>query len=412
MSAFSIPLSGLAAGSAALNVIANNLANLSTDGYKDQSLSFADLFNQMQGTSGNGDPLQVGSGVSVAGTTSNFSDGNVTSTGIDSNMALQGKGFFVVQNGSQVAYTRSGDFTVNSSGQLVTPSGELVMGYPATAGVVSTSSALQPLVVTQAADVPASATTSFDMTTNLNSSAAVGDTFNTPITVYDSLGTSHVLSVEFTKSSANNWSYSITLPAADTGGTGTATTVASGTLAFDSNGALTSPTSAVTGISVGGLADGASDLSLTWNLADASGNSTITQQNSTSATTATDQDGYASGTLTGYSVQSDGTIQGEFSNKQTLALGRVAVASFANVQGLQQIGNNDYLATFASGQAIVGQAGTGGNGTITGDAVESSNVSLSAEFAKMIQAQQNYQANAKALTTMNQISQATIQMMS
>jgi len=152
-------------------------------------------------------------------------------------------------------------------------------------------------------------------------------------------------------------------------------------------------------------------MNLTWNVADASGNPTITQQNATSATATTNQNGYGVGSLTGYSVLPDGTVQGQFSNKETLALGQVAVASFANTQGLQQTGSNDYQATFASGAAVVGQAGAAGNGSITGGSVETSNVSLSEEFSKMIVAQQGYEANAKALTTMNQISQATIQMM-
>src|SRR5271156_5682471 len=138
MSAFSIPLSGLEASSSALNTIANNLANLNTDVYKDQTLNFADVFNQIQGTSGNGDPIQPRSGVQIAGTTADFNNGSVSSTGVASNLALQGNGFFVVQNGSGTDYTRAGDFTVNSSGQLCTPSGELVMGYPAVDGVVAT----------------------------------------------------------------------------------------------------------------------------------------------------------------------------------------------------------------------------------------------------------------------------------
>jgi len=217
--------------------------------------------------------------------------------------------------------------------------------------------------------------------------------------------------VNYTNTSANNWSYSVTLPASATGGTGSPTTVASGTLAFNSSGQLTSPTGSVTGINITGLSDGAAAMNLTWNVADASGNPTITQQNATSATATTNQNGYGVGSLTGYSVLPDGTVQGQFSNKETLALGQVAVASFANTQGLQQTGSNDYQATFASGAAVVGQAGAAGNGSITGGSVETSNVSLSEEFSKMIVAQQGYEANAKALTTMNQISQATIQMM-
>jgi len=411
MSAFSIPLSGLEASSSSLNVIANNLANLNTDGYKNETLNFGDIFNQMQGTSGNGDPIQTGSGVQVAGTTANFADGTVNSTGISSNLALQGNGFFVVQNGSGTDYTRSGDFTVNSSGQLTTQSGELVMGYPATNGVVSTSEALAPISVNQATTIPGVATTSFQMNTNLDSSAGVGGTFSSPITVYDSLGTAQTLTVNYTNTSPNNWSYTVTLPASATGGTGSPTTVSSGTLAFNSSGQLTSPSGSVTGIKVSGLADGAADLNLTWNLNGAGGNPTITQQNSASATATANQNGYGVGTLTNYSVLPDGTVQGQFSNQQTLALGQVAVASFANAQGLTQTGSNDYQGSFASGAAVVGTAGTGGNGSIKGGAVEESNVDLSTEFSTMIVAQQNYEANAKALTTLNQISQATIQMM-
>jgi flagellar hook protein FlgE len=415
MSAFSIPLSGLAASSDALNVIANNLANLNTDGYKDESLTFGDVFNQIQSVSGNGDPIQIGSGVQVAGETSNFTNGTVTDTGIASNMALQGNGFFVVENtanNNTTSYTRDGNFSVNSQGELTSPDGELVMGYPAVNGVVNTSAALAPINVNQTANIPAVATSSFSMDTNLNAGAASGDTFSTPITVYDSLGNSHVLTATFTNTGANSWSYSFSIPAADTGGTGAATTVGSGTLTFNSSGQLTSPSTPVTGIKISGLADGAATMNLTWNL-DGTGNTpTITQQAATSATSTTSQNGYGVGTLTGYSVLSDGTVQGQFSNNQTMALGQVAVASFANVQGLTQTGNGDYQATFASGAAVIGQAGAGGNGTITGGAVEESNVSLSTEFANMIVAQQGYEANAKALTTMDQVSQATIQLIS
>jgi flagellar hook protein FlgE len=411
MSAFSIPLSGLEATSQSLNVIANNLANLNTDGYKDETLNFGDIFNQMQGTSGNGDPIQTGSGVQAAGTSSNFSNGSVSSTGVASNMALQGNGFFVVQNGTQTDYTRSGDFSVNSSGQLTTPDGELVMGYPAINGVVSTSGALAPISVNQASTVPGVASSTFQMSTNLDSSAGVGTTFSTPITVYDSLGASQTLSVQYTNTAANKWSYTITLPAAATGGTGNPTTIASGNLTFNSSGQLTAPTGTVTGIKITGLADGAANMNLTWDLNDASGNPSITQQDAASATSTTTQNGYGVGTLSSYSVLPDGTVQGQFSNNQTLALGQVAIASFANAQGLAQSGQSDYQATYASGAAVVGQAGAGGNGTITGGSVEGSNVNLSTEFANMIVAQQGYEANAKALTTLDQISQATIQMM-
>jgi flagellar hook protein FlgE len=353
--------------------------------------------------------------VKVAGETANFTNGTVASTGVAANMALQGNGFFVVQDtaDNQTSFTRDGDFSVNSQGQLVTSEGQLVMGYPAVNGQISTSSILGPISVNQATNIPAVATTNIEMNTNLDAAAGTGTTFSAPITIYDSLGSSHVLTVTYTNTGANTWGYSIGIPSSDiTGGTGTSTTVATGTMKFDSSGNLTTPASPITGINIGNLADGAANMSLSWNLTGAGGGASITQQDAVSATTTTTQNGYGVGTLTGYSVLSDGTVEGQFSNDQTLALGRVAVASFANPQGLQQTGSNDLQATFASGAAVVGEAGAGGNGTITGGAVEDSNVNLSTEFANMIVAQQNYDANAKVLTTMDQVSQATIQLIS
>jgi len=409
MASFSVPLSGLEADSSWLNTISNNLANLNTDGYKNENLTFGDVFAQINGASGNGDPIQIGSGVQVSATTSNFSNGNVESTGIDSNMALQGNGLFVVQGDGQTSYTRSGDFSVNSAGQLITASGQLVLGYPAVNGVVDTGGTLGPIDVNPTGTIAGTPTTTFQTDTNLNSSAAVGDTFSTPITVYDSLGGSQTLNIQYTNTGTNAWSYTITLPASATGAANP-TTVATGTMTFNSSGELLTPAGgSVTGIKLTGLADGAANMNLTWNLS-ASGSPTITQLDSTSATSSTTQDGFGVGTLTGFTVGADGTIEGQFSNERAQALGQVAVASFANVQGLTQSNDGDYSPTMASGAAVIGTAGAGGNGTIEGTSVEESNVNLSAEFANMIVAQQGYQANAKALTTMDQIEQATMQM--
>lgn len=411
MSAFAIPLSGLTAESDALNVIANNLANLNTDGYKDQSLSFSDIYNQMQGVSGNGDPIQIGSGVEVGAVSSNYSNGNIDSTGINSNMALQGNGFFVVQDptSGQMSYTRDGDFTVNAQGQLTTATGQVVLGYPAVNGTVSTAVPV-PITVNQQGNIPASATTSFQMATNLDATATPGTTYSTPLTVYDSLGNAQNLTVTFTNTGTNAWSYNISIPSTAVGGTGTTTQVASGSLTFDSSGNLLTPSSPITGIKISGLTDGAADLSLTWNLTGTGGSNLMTQQAAASGTSSTTANGYASGALTGYTILPDGTIQGQFTNNQTMALGQVAVASFANVQGLAQLGNGNLQASEASGAAVIGTAEAGGNGSITGGSVEESNVSLSSEFSNMIVAQQGYEANAKVLTTMDQISQATIQL--
>jgi flagellar hook protein FlgE len=411
MSFFAVPLSGLTASQSELQTISNNLANVDTDGYKDQTLSFADLFAASTSNNGADDPLQTGQGVEVSATNTNFSDGTVTSTGIPSNMALSGNGFFVVQQSDgQLAYTRTGDFTTNAAGQLIAPSGALVMGYPAVGGVVNTSAALQPLQVSTGTTSPATATTSFSATTNLDSSTAVGGTYTGTISVVDSLGESHTLSIDYTKTAANTWSYTITAPTADTGAANS--TIATGTLDFDSSGNLTSPSGSISGITIPSFTDGAAAMNLTWDLTDSSGNGLMTQTDLASSTSTTTQNGVASASLDSYTIAADGTIEGTFSSGATTALGQVAVATVANPQGLTQLGQNLFQVTGGSGNADVGVAGTGGRATITGGSVEGSNVDEATEFSNMIVAQQAYDANSKSVSTFDQVEQATLQMLS
>src|ERR1700761_8852553 len=245
MASFAVPLSGLSAAQSELQYISNNLANMNTIGYKDQTVSFSDLFSQASAspTNGSGDPIQSGSGVQISATDSDFTEGNLNQTSIPSNIAISGNGFFVVRglDGSQ-DYTRAGDFTTNDAGQLVSPQGSLLLGSPAVNGKIDTSAALQPLEVGSVTS-PAQATTSFTITANMNSGANVGDTAPpSTFSVYDSLGEAHTLSVSYTKTGVNTWSYNVSVPSADLSGGGTGnTTVASGTLSFDSNGGLVLP---------------------------------------------------------------------------------------------------------------------------------------------------------------------------
>jgi flagellar hook protein FlgE len=433
MGSFATPLSGLTAAQGQLQSVSNNLANINTDGYKDQTLTFADVFSQNGVTNGSGDPVQTGSGVTISSTDANFTEGSLNATGTTSNMALSGNGFFVVQSASGLPdYTRAGDFATNKSGQIVTPSGELVLGYPATNGVVNTAAALQPLQVGTGVTSPAVASTSFDISANLNASSAVGSTASSTLPVFDSLGAAHTLSVTYTMTAPNTWGYSITLPSSDLSPApaNATTAVASGTLNFNSAGVLVStlPTGATATVAPSAgiaitippvavppaaqttFANGAATMPLTWTLV-TSGAPTLTQTSTASATSATSTNGFASGTLQTYAVQPDGTISGTFSSGQTLALGQVAVSVFANNQGLVAVGNNNYQATAASGPSVVGVAGTGGRGTVIGGSVEQSNVNIATEFSKLIVAQQAYSANAKTITTFNQVSQATIAML-
>jgi flagellar hook protein FlgE len=411
MGSFSSPLSGLLAAQQQLQSVSNNLANIDTDGYKDETLTFSDIFAQTGATSGSGDSVQIGSGVAVSSTDSNFTEGNLNSTSISSNMAISGNGFFVTQgtNGAQ-DFTRAGDFTTNKDGQLITPSGQLLLGYPAVNGVVNNSASMQPLQVGSMTS-PAVPSTTVGITANLDSDTAVGGTAtSSTVDVFDSLGTSHTLTVNYTMTATGTWNYTVTVPSADVvAGTAGDTTVGSGTLNFNGSGQLTSITNPVP-ISIPTLADGATQpLTLTGPFGTAA-NPTITQTALASATSATTTDGFAPGTLSTFAVQPDGTIEGTFTSGNTQALGQVAVASFTNNQGLVSVGNNDYQATVASGAAVIGQAGTGGRGTVVGGSVEQSNVDIATEFAKLIVAQQAYSANAKSITTFNTLSQATLAM--
>jgi len=409
MPMFSIPLSGLAASSDALSVIANNLANLNTTGFKDQEASFQDLFYQMIGNTGAGDPVQLGTGTEVGSVSTNFNDGSPDSTGVDTDAAITGNGFFVTQNNGVTEFTRDGQFAIGSTGELMTQDGQAVMGYLAVNGAIPPGQPLSPIMLGQGQISPPAATTTMQMTANLDATAAVGTTFTAPpLMVYDSLGVSHLLTFQYTKTAGNAWSYQITVPAADVGKTGNPVVVNSGNLTFNSSGNLTSPSGNVTGIAVTGLADGAANMNVTWNLYDTSGNPLLTQVASQSAESSTNQNGYSSGTLTAFSIGSDGTIQGTFTNGQTSPIAQLALASFSNDQGLQRVGANSYLSTLASGAAVIGAPGTGGRGNITGGALEQSNVDIATEFAKMIVAQRGFESNAKVVTTFDQVTQDTI----
>ena len=409
MPEFSIPLSGLTATTAALSAISNNLANLNTVGYKDTRAVFRDLFYQNLGTTQAGDPIQVGAGTGVGTLSTIFTPGSIQSTGVPTDVAISGDGFFVLKNAATYEFSRAGNFEVSTNGFLASEDGQPVLGYPAANGVVNTGSALGVLQVGKGQVSQPSATTQVQLGANLNADALTTDpAFTTPITVNDSLGGSHVLKFLFSKNSAGNWTYTITIPAADVGKTGTDQTVQAGTLTFDSSGKLTAPTANITGITVSGLADGAANMSFAWNLYDSTGTGMITQQSSASNTSSTSQNGFGSGDLTDFSIGSDGVIQGTFSNGKTMVLGQLALANFGNEQGLLRAGHNGYSATLSSGAAVIGVPGSGGRGTLTGGALEASNVDIATEFSAMITAERDYQANARAITTFDEIAQETI----
>lgn len=405
MGNFSIALSGLQADTVALNTIGNNLANLNTTAYKGQSTSFEDLFYQQIGESGSGDAIQTGAGVKVSGTSTNFLQGTMLPTTNSTDMALAGNGFFVVQQNGVQSLSRAGNFQLDSRGNLTTVDGQQVLGYGAVNGVVNQTAGLRALSIPVGANEATQATGNISVTANLNASATTGTTFSSPVQVFDSLGSSHQATITYTKAGTNTWNYAISLPAGDATGVPLNNT---GTLTFDTSGNLTSPTGSVNNVTFPGLTDGASNLSFNWNLNDSSGNPTIKQLAAASSNNGTQQDGFASGQYQSFTVDSSGVITAQFSNGRTSTIGQVAVATVANTAGLAATGNNNFRTTAASGLATVGVAGTGGRGTISDDALERSNIDISAEFSNLIVAQRAFEANSKTVMTFDTVTQDTL----
>jgi flagellar hook protein FlgE len=499
---FSIPLSGLTAESTALSAIANNLSNQNTTGYKDTNVLFSDLFYQSLGTTGSGDPIQEGAGTKIGSMPALFTQGSVSATGVPTDVAIQGSGFFAVQNSSgAVDYTRAGDFSVDANNFLVTSEGQQVLGYPAVNGVVNTGAGIAPLQLGAGTISPPAATANAELTLNLNAISTPGQTFSTPVQIYDSLGASHTLTYTFTNTAPNTWSYSLALPPSDLlpiGGVAQTGVLATGVLSFNGNGVLTGTTASTAGvptyagtgngtmsavtagpaavaetitvaavdathfsvtgsvsgplgtatvgtpftsgqigftlaagttafvagdtftvattpgtlaaippISITNFADGASNQTFKWNVLNGT-TPLITQVAAPSSTSAIGQDGSSSGSLANFTIGADGTITGSFTNGKTQALGELALANFADVNGLQLNGNTDLTPTLASGPAVVGIPGSGGLGTLSGGSLELSNVDIATEFAKLIVAQRGFEADAKAVTTFDQITQDTI----
>jgi flagellar hook protein FlgE len=411
---FSTALSALDADTTALSVVGNNLANLNTPGFKASVVYFRDLVTESVGA-GLGD-TQVGFGTAEPNTICEFTQGAIqTSTGpLDA--AIQGNGFFVVQStAGQTMYTRAGNFTTNAAGQLVTSTGELVQGWtvnPQT-GQVNTTGATGAIVVPTGSVSPPVATTGFSLDLNLNSAATVTNSpdLSYPITVYDQLGTAHVVTADFTKTGTNTWTYNLSVPASDVDETDpTASTSVSGNLTFTPTGQLdttASPTSVV--LNVGPLTDGAPPMSITWNLLGADGTTPrLTQVAETSAVSASTPNGSPAAQLTSVGLSNGGVIEAQFSDGTQTAVGQLAMASVRNPDSLVAEGNNNYSATANTASPVIGLPGTGGNGSIVGGSIEASTVDLATELTNLIVYQRAYEANSKVVTSVDQLSQDTI----
>jgi flagellar hook protein FlgE len=403
-------LSGLAASSSDLDVIGNNIANANTVGFKQSTAEFADVYANTIATSVNN---QIGIGTQLANVQQDFAQGTINTTGTALNVAINGQGFFQLSNNGALEYSRNGVFQLDKNGFITNAQGLKLMGYAASAGGVVNTAQTVPIQI-QTANIAPVATQNITAQLNLNSqdtvptvtpfSATNSQTYNysTSIQVYDSLGGSQQVNMYFAKSGSGTWNVYA-------GTTGAVTQI--GTVGFNSSGGLTSTTATGTASTSGtGLltfpitnSDGStSPQSVTLNLTG------TTQYGSTDGVNNLAQDGYASGQLSNFTIGSDGTITGNYSNGKTQTLGQLVLANFSNPNGLLNLGGNEFQQTADSGVAQISAPGSTNHGTLTGGAVEQSNVDLTTQLVDLITAQRNYQANAQTIKTQQTVDQTLI----
>lgn len=413
-----------------MNVIGDNLANVNTTAFKSSRVTFEDMIAQTirgatsaQNGSGGTNPVQFGLGVTVGSTDTNISQGSLNATGRNTDLALQGNGFFMVTNGSGVSYTRDGGFGLDSQGFLVQNStGQRLMGWQADGQ--GTIDSTKPLSPSSALQVPIGSlnavqvTTSMSVVGNLNAAAASTDKWDTQVQVFDSLGGTHTITLEFTNkqsppttagapaNATSEWQWQA-YEGTSASGTpiGGSTTGGNSPLYFDGNGTLINPLPAGTFNTVTvPAAGGAPSFPVSVDFGD------LTQLNSISSASVKNPNGFAPGSLQSFSIGVDGTISGVFSNGLTRPIGQIAMSIFPNPEALQRVGNNLWIPTNNTGTATVGQPNQGGYGSISSGFLEQSNVDEGSEFTNLIVTERGFQANTKVVTTVDQMLQDLINM--
>jgi flagellar hook protein FlgE len=404
MAAFSIALSGLTAASSDLDVTANNVANADTVGFKESRAEFADVF---AAGAVNLNTSAIGEGVRLASTAQQFTQGNISTTSSNLDLAISGDGFFTLQDPSSgTVYTRNGQFSEDKNGNVVTATGQALQVYPPTATGGFNTGALTDLNLQTAQSQPL-ATSAGTVILNLPAGStppAVAPfdptnpaTFNqsTTTTVYDSLGNSFPATFYFTQTAVpGTWNVNMTV-----NGVLNATT---NQLTFSPTGAVTPPASGALNFPGFVPADGAAGMNMTFNFAQS------TQFGGGFGVTSITQNGFTTGQLSTVSIDPTGVVSAVYTNGRSTQLGQLALANFPNPQGLKQLGDTNWAETFSSGVHISGTAGSSGFGSIQSGALEASNVDLTTELVNMITAQRAFQANAQVITTANQLSQTVI----
>jgi flagellar hook protein FlgE len=407
-------VSGLRSHQTMMDVIGNNIANVNTVGYKSGSVVFQDLLSQtirgagvpgqaLDGAGGT-NPAQVGLGVTIAGISNNYTQGASQLTGRATDLSIQGDGLFVVRNGGQQLYTRAGSLNFDALGRLTTADGSVLQGWTADAGgAINANAAVGDLSMPLGQTTAPTVTGNIRLGGNLPADAAVGTQIVTSLTVYDVQGTPIDTKFTFDKTAADTWTVTATMPDATTQAP---VTVGTANLDWDSSAtppafnpapSLTLSPTAATG------AWGTNTIAVDFG---ATGDAQALRQFAgQSSVAALSQDGSALGTLQSFSIGQDGIVTGVFSNGRTRPIGQIALAGFANASGLEKTGSSLYRASVNSGLPQIGQAGSGGRGTLSGSTLEMSNVDLAQEFTNLIIAQRGFQANSRVITASDELLQ-------
>jgi len=409
-------VSGLKANQAEMDVIGNNIANVNTVGFKASRMTFKEIFNQTikgasapQNNGGGTNPQQIGLGVAIASIDTLFSNGGSQRTDNPTDLSIDGNGFFIVNNGGANLYTRAGNFSFDSNGDLVTPDGYKVMGWISQDGkTVNTDTGnLSPISIKNWSSTSPASTKTIQLGGNLDAGTSVGSSVSYNVTIYDSQGGSHVATIQFTKQdNAGNWNATIT----NFDGTNFSTPVTIGTITFNSSGVIQQP--APPASPVGIFTVSVSSLPITNTNATLGDGTNITVDLSklTMYSNPTDirelsKDGNSAGSIESINIDQYGVVSGIYSNGRTQVIGQIALADFQNTQGLEKVGNTMFINTVNSGDPMIGAANTGTRGTINPGTLEMSNVDLAKEFANMITTQRGFEANAKVITTSDEILQ-------
>jgi flagellar hook protein FlgE len=408
--ALSSAISALSAQSQALAMVSDNIANADTTGYKTTSALFEDMV-----TASSSARSYSSGGVSALGRANITQQGLLAATSNPTDVAIQGAGFFVVSSavtGGTTSFTRNGAFTPDKNGFLQNDGFYLEGWRTDTNGNIigaQTADNLTP-INTEIAPTSASPTTKTTISANLPADAAVNDTFNSSMTVYDSLGTPSSIQITWTKTATNTWSASFGNPtsAADSNVTTGTTGTGAVTINFNSDGSLASTTPSPPTLSVTGWTDGAANSTIALNFGTVGKTDGLSQLASgedtpTIGKATIDSDGFALGTLSSVSVGKDGVVNATYSNGQSVPIYKIAVATFSDPTGLAAHSDGMYTATATSGNAAYQTSGENGAGTVFGSELESSTTDTSGQFSNMISAQQAYSAASQVITTVNKM---------